>query len=205
MDARTELVGLLAERSVQFGEFTLSSGLRSSFYIDARLTTMSPEGLRVVGEAGLQALRASGWVVDAIGGLTMGADPVAFAIALSSTRDGGPLLRAFSVRKDVKAHGTRRRIEGPFRDGDSVVVVEDVVTTGGSALAAAAAVEHDGGRVAGVLAVLDRGEGGRAAIEAAGYPVISLATAEEVMERARLAQSEGARVRAPSATRAAGA
>jgi orotate phosphoribosyltransferase len=185
MNERAELVRLLAERSVQFGEFTLSSGLRSSYYVDARLTTMSPEGLRAVGESGLRAIRDSGWTVDAVGGLTLGADPVAYAIALTSTFDGGPLLRSFTVRKDVKAHGTRRRIEGPFREGDRVVIVEDVVTTGGSALAAAAAVEHERGTVAGVLAVLDREEGGRAAIETAGYPVIVLASAAEVMAAAK--------------------
>lgn len=185
MPDRKDLVTLLASRSVQFGEFTLSSGLRSSYYVDARLTTMSPEGLLAVAHAGLSAIRASGWVVDAVGGLTMGADPVAYAIALWSTQDGGPLLRSFSVRKDVKAHGTRRRIEGPFRDGDRVVVVEDVITTGGSALAAAAAVEHERGTVVGVLAVLDREEGGRGVIEAAGYPVIALATAGEIMAAAR--------------------
>jgi orotate phosphoribosyltransferase len=185
MPDRNDLVQLLAERSVQFGEFTLSSGQRSSYYVDARLTTMSPEGLRAMGEEALRAIRKSGWHVDSVGGLTMGADPVAYAIALCSTLDGGQLLRSFSVRKDVKAHGTRRRIEGPFRDGDNVVIVEDVVTTGASALAAAAAVEHERGRVAGVLAVLDREEGGRAAIEAAGYPLVVLASATEVMAAAR--------------------
>jgi orotate phosphoribosyltransferase len=185
MNRQHELIRLMAERSVQFGEFTLSSGLRSPYYIDARLTTMSPEGLRAIGEAALRAIRSSGWDVDSVGGLTMGADPVAHAIALCSTYEEGGLLRAFSVRKDVKPHGTRRRIEGPFREGDRVVIVEDVVTTGASALAAAAAVEHERGTVSGVLAVLEREEGGRAAIEAGGYPLISLTQAAEVIEVAR--------------------
>ncbi|HEX6251031.1 MAG TPA: orotate phosphoribosyltransferase [Gemmatimonadaceae bacterium] len=189
MDPRVELVRLLAERSVKFGEFTLSSGKRSDFYVDARLTTMSPEGLRAVGAAGLSALRESGWNVDSVGGLTMGADPVAYAIALASALEGSRLLRAFSVRKDVKAHGTRRRIEGPFRKGDRVVIVEDVVTTGASALAAAAAAEHEHATVAGVLAVLDREEGGRETIEARGYAVIALATAREVIQAARKSHS----------------
>jgi orotate phosphoribosyltransferase len=185
MDPRVELVRLLAERSVRFGEFTLSSGKRSDYYVDARLTTMSPEGLRAVGTAGLIALRESGWEADAVGGLTMGADPVAYAMAFASAMAGGHLLRAFSVRKDVKAHGTRRRIEGPFEDGDRVVIVEDVITTGASALAAAAAAEHENAHVIGVLAVLDREEGGRVTIETRGYQVIALATAREVIALAR--------------------
>ncbi len=185
MDPRIELVQLLAERSVEFGEFTLSSGKRSDYYVDARLTTMSPEGLRAVGAAGLSALRERGWEADSAGGLTMGADPVAYAIAFASALESGRLLRAFSVRKDVKTHGTRRRIEGPFMEGDRVVIVEDVITTGASALTAAAAVEHENARVIGVLAVLDREEGGREAIEAQGYPVIALATAREVIALAR--------------------
>ena len=184
MDPRAELVRLLAERSVQFGEFTLSSGRRSDFYIDARLTTMSPDGLRAIAAVALPEIRASDWNPDAVGGLTMGADPISYAIALASTMDEGPLLRAFSVRKDVKAHGTRRRIEGPFRDGDRVVIVEDVLTTGGSALAAAAAVEHERGTVVGILALLDREEGGRTTVES-DYPIRVLTTATEVISLAR--------------------
>jgi orotate phosphoribosyltransferase len=187
MDPRQELAQLLAQRSVRFGEFTLSSGRRSDYYIDARLTTMSPDGLRAVGTAGVRAIRDADWRPDAVGGLTLGADPVAYAIALASTADGGQMLRAFSVRKDVKAHGTRRRIEGPYREGDRVVIVEDVITTGASALAAAAAIEHEHGVVAGILAVLDREEGGRSTIESRGYPVIALTTAAQVTALARLA------------------
>lgn len=184
MNAREKLVTLLAARSVQFGEFTLSSGRRSDFYIDARLTTMSPEGLQLVGEAGLAEMDAAGWHPDAVGGLTLGADPVAYAIALASMRGVQP-LRAFTVRKDPKQHGTRRQIEGPFRSGDRVVVVEDVITTGASALAAAEAIEREGGTVVGLLAVLDREEGGRAAIEARGYSIRSLSVAREVVARAK--------------------
>jgi orotate phosphoribosyltransferase len=174
------LVALLAERSARRGQFTLASGRQSTLYVDARLTTMSPDGLALIGPAALAAIERAGWTPDAIGGLTLGADPVSYAIAYASALAGRP-LRAFTVRKEAKAHGTGRLIEGPFRDGDRVVVVEDVVTTGGSALRAAAAVRAAGGTVVGVLAVVDREEGGREALEAEGLPVMALARAEEIV------------------------
>ncbi len=176
------LLNLLATRSARRGSFTLASGRRSSLYIDARLTTMSPDGLATVGPLGLAALNEAGWTVDAIGGLTMGADPVSYAIAYASALAGQP-LRAFTVRKEAKAHGAGKLIEGPFRAGDRVVVVEDVITTGGSALRAVEALRAAGGTVIGVLAVVDREEGGRDAIGAAGLPVIALARASEIVAR----------------------
>src|SRR5919204_6594373 len=157
--ARDRLLVLLAERSARRGQFTLASGRHSTLYIDARLTTMSPEGLALIGPLGLGALREAGWDVDAVGGLTLGADPIAYAISYASAQGGAP-LRAFTVRKEAKGHGTGRLIEGPFRAGDRVAVVEDVITTGGSALRAAEAVRAAGGTVAGVLALVDREEGG---------------------------------------------
>src|SRR5690348_1603814 len=117
------LVDLLATRSARRGSFTLASGRQSTLYIDARLTTMSPDGLALIGPLALAALRRSGWQVDAIGGLTLGADPISYAIAYASASSDTP-LRSFTVRKEAKAHGTGRLIEGPFRDGDRVVVVE---------------------------------------------------------------------------------
>lgn len=183
--ARNErLIELLAEKSVLFGEFTLASGHRSDFYVDARLSTMSPEGLRLIGEEGLGRLERAGWNVNAVGGLTMGADPIAYAIAYASAATARP-LRAFSVRKEPKGHGTGKRVEGPFRNGDIVAVIEDVITTGGSALAAIDAIRQEGGMVAGVLALLDREEGGVAKIEALGVPVLALARGSEVLEAAR--------------------
>jgi orotate phosphoribosyltransferase len=168
---------LLLERSVRRGEFVLASGQRSSYYIDCRLTTMSAEGLVLVGRAGLAAIRRSGWSVSAVGGLTLGADPVAYAIAAASFLDP-PTLDAFTVRKEAKGHGTKRLIEGNFVPGARVAVVEDVITSGGSALRAIAAVEREGGQVAGVLAVVDREQGGREAIEQAGYNVVALTTSQ---------------------------
>jgi orotate phosphoribosyltransferase len=182
MPDHDRLLSLLAERSARRGHFTLASGRQSTLYIDARLTTMSPEGLALIGPLALAALRGSDWNVDAIGGLTLGADPVSYAIAYASALAGSP-LRAFTVRKEAKAHGTGRLIEGPFRERDRVAVIEDVITTGGSALRAAEAIRAAGGVVAGVLALVDREEGGREALAAAGLPVITLARATEIVAR----------------------
>src|SRR6266576_606665 len=150
---------LLREHSVTRGDFTLASGRRSTFYIDARRTTMSGEGLVVIGALGLARLTARGWAPDLVGGLTLGADPVAYAVAAAARAQGMP-LDAFSVRKQAKAHGTGKRIEGCFRPG--------------------AAVTAEGGRVLGVLAVVDREEGGRTTLEQAGHPVEALVTATDL-------------------------
>src|ERR1700693_5106424 len=180
MTDQSTLIALLAERSAKRGQFTLASGKRSTFYIDARLTTMSPEGLSIIGPFALSVLRQTGWNVDAIGGLTLGADPISYAISYASARSDHP-LRAFTVRKETKTHGTGKLLEGPFRQGDRVAVIEDVLTTGGSALRAIDAVRAAAGTVVGVLALVDREEGGRQAIEKAGTPVIALATASQII------------------------
>jgi orotate phosphoribosyltransferase len=180
MTPQASLLELLATRSAKRGAFTLASGRQSSLYIDARLTTMSPDGLVLIGALGLAAIREAGWTVDAVGGLTLGADPIAYAISYASASTGAP-LRAFTVRKEAKAHGTGRLIEGPFRAGDRVVVIEDVITTGGSALRALDAVRAAGATAVGVLAVVDREEGGREALEATGVPVRALARASEIL------------------------
>lgn len=179
MTDQSALVALLAERSTKRGHFTLASGKQSKYYVDARLTTMSPEGLSVIGPLALFTLRQSGWEVDSVGGLTLGADPISYAISYASARSDRP-LRAFTVRKEVKSHGTGKAIEGPFKEGDRVAVIEDVITTGGSALRAIEAVRAANGIVAGVLALVDREEGGRQAIEATGLSVISLVAASQI-------------------------
>jgi len=158
-----------------------ASGKQSKYYVDARLTTMSPEGLSVIGPLALSTLRQSGWEIDAVGGLTLGADPISYAISYASADSLRP-LRAFTVRKEAKSHGTGKTIEGPFKEGDRVAVIEDVITTGGSALRAIEAVRAANGIVAGVLALVDREEGGRQAIEAAGVPVISLVSASQIIK-----------------------
>ncbi len=173
------LVALLRQRSVIHGAFILASGRSSSYYIDARHTTMAGEGLAVIGSLGLATLRAQRWTPRAVGGLTMGADPIAYAIAHAARLEGG-VLDAFSVRKQAKAHGAGKRVEGCLAAGDTVVICEDVITSGRSALDAIDAVRTAGATVLGVLAVVDREEGGRAAIEAAGVPVVALVSVSEL-------------------------
>ena len=186
MTTHDRLLSILAERSARRGQFTLASGRQSTLYIDARLTTMSPDGLALIGPLALAALRDVDWRVQAVGGLTLGADPISYAIAYASAETNTP-LRAFTVRKEAKAHGTGRLIEGPFQAGDRVAVIEDVITTGGSALRAVEAVRAAGGTVAGVLALVDREEGGRDALVSAGLPVVALARASDIVERLPIA------------------
>jgi len=180
MADRASLIRLLAIRSAQRGDFTLASGRQSDLYIDARLTTMSPEGLIAIGALGFGELRRSDWKVNAVGGLTLGADPVSYAISYASARSRMP-LRAFTVRKQAKTHGTQKLIEGPLQPGDRVAVIEDVITTGNSALQAIEAIHAYGAIVIGILALVDREEGGRSSLERAGFSVIALMTITEII------------------------
>jgi orotate phosphoribosyltransferase len=180
MTDHQRLIGLLAERSARRGQFTLSSGRVSTLYIDARMTTMSPEGLALIGRLGLAEIARAGWNPQAVGGLTLGADPISYAISYASSTSPNP-LRAFTVRKATKTHGTGKLIEGPFKPADDVVVTEDVITTGSSALQAVAAIREAGGRILGVLALVDREEGGREALEREGLVVRVLASASAIV------------------------
>jgi orotate phosphoribosyltransferase len=173
--ARERLIAQLREHALVIGEVTLTSGARAEYYVDAKRAILRPEGFAAL--AALVAAQVSQWGATAVGGMTMGADPVACA-ALA----GGADARAFFVRKDAKAHGLQRRIEGPpLLPEDRCVVVEDVVTTGGSTIAAIAALHDAGHEVCGVISVLDRLAGGGAAIEAAaGAPYRALSTIDEV-------------------------
>lgn len=171
------------ERSLRTGDFTLASGVRSSYYVDARRTTMTAEGQFLVGRVALERIRAQGLDVTHAGGLTMGADPVAYAIARASW-DSGPRIDAFSVRKVPKDHGTGQRIEGGLPSDAPVVVVEDAMTTGGSTLSAIEAVEEHGATVVAALTLVDREEGGRERLAAAGYSLIVLFRAQELLEAA---------------------
>ena len=174
-ESRRRLIGELREHALVLGEVTLTSGAKAQYYVDAKRAILRPAGFTELGR--LAAAQVAAWEGTAVGGLTMGADPVACA-ALA----GGARARAFFIRKDAKAHGLQRRIEGPpLLAEDRCVVVEDVVTTGGSTLVAIAALHEAGHRICGVLSVLDRLAGGGAAIEAAaGAPYIALSTIDEI-------------------------
>jgi len=182
MDGRERLLDLLAERSFKIGDFTLVSGRKSRYYVDARMTTLSAEGQALIGALGLRAMDEAGLSPEAVGGLTMGADPIAYAIAHRSFLDGRP-IEAFTVRKQPKDHGVGRQIEGCFEPGRSVVIIEDTITSGGSALKACQVVDAAGGKILAVLALVDREEGGREAIEAEGFRVVSLVKLSELRER----------------------
>jgi orotate phosphoribosyltransferase len=175
VDARQRLIALLREHALVIGEVVLSSGATASYYVDAKRATLLAEGFTAMGE--LVARQAGEWGATAIGGTTMGADPVACA-ALA----GGFGGKAFFVRKEVKAHGLSRRIEGPLLDaGDRCVVVEDVVSTGASTVLAIDALQQAGLAICGVISVLDRLSGGREAIEAAaGAPYLALCTIDDI-------------------------
>ncbi len=168
------------ERSLEKGDFVLASGARSSYYIDARRTTFSAEGQYLLGIVGLQALWSSGLSPDWVGGLTMGADPVACALAHRSWLENQP-IQAFSVRKEPKGHGTARQIEGGLPPGSDVVVVEDSLTTGSSALKAVKVLEDFGVSVLAVFTVVDRQEGGEQLITEAGYSFLRVFTADELL------------------------
>jgi len=173
--AGTRLIAELREHALIIGEVTLTSGALAQYYVDAKRAILRPEGFAAL--AALLAAQVQEWNGTAVGGMTMGADAVACA-ALA----GGANAKAFFVRKDAKAHGLQRRIEGPLLDlEDRCVVVEDVVTTGGSTLAAIDALQREGFGICGVVSVLDRLAGGGEAIErAAGAPYVALSTIDDV-------------------------
>jgi len=177
---RRRLAEILQVESIKKGDFVLASGRRSNYYLDCRRTTLHPEGAYLVGKLVLDAADRRGWGAEAVGGLTLGADPMATAAAVVSYLDERP-IRAFLVRKEAKTHGTGQQIEGAPAAGAAVVLVEDVITTGGSTLVAKEACVAAGLVVKGVVALVDREEGGRAALEAAGLEVEALFTAKELL------------------------
>jgi orotate phosphoribosyltransferase len=175
MTARESLINELRIHALILGEVTLTSGAVAQYYVDAKRAIMLPTGFRALGELVAEQARALG--ATAVGGMTMGADPVACA-ALA----GGADVKAFFVRKEAKQHGLSRRVEGPLLDdADRCLIVEDVVTTGGSTLRAIEALQDEGRTIVGVVSVLDRLAGGGERIEAAaGAPYVALATIDDV-------------------------
>ena len=183
---KEQLLEILKEKSVCRGAFTLASGAQSDFYVDAKLTTSDPRAALLVGSVGWELVkettRAGIIHVDSIGGLTMGADWMALSIGIAAhLEDLQAALRVFSVRKSAKEHGRLKRIEGNFSPGDSVVVVDDVITTGGSTIQAIDAIEEAGGRIAFVIALVDRQEGGRENIEKRGHKVVPIFTRADLI------------------------
>jgi orotate phosphoribosyltransferase len=182
-EARTRLLEILLERSFEVGSFTLASGRKSDYYIDCRTTTLHPEGAYLIAMLFLDRLKSrseeTGRRVDAVGGLTLGADPVVGALISQGQVLGMP-LRGFIVRKEAKGHGKGKQVEGCLEKNDNVAIIEDVVTTGGSALKAIAAAEGLGAKIVEVMAVVDREEGGREALADKGYELFSLFTTSEL-------------------------
>jgi orotate phosphoribosyltransferase len=179
--ARQELLKLLARKSFRLGEFKLSSGGTSDYYIDCRATTLDARGAQLVGQLFLDEMRGQGWHADAIGGLTMGADPIVVAVAVTSGT-----LHGFLVRKAEKQHGTGQRIEGFREKGARVVIVDDVCTTGSSTVQAIEAAREYGFEVAGVMCLVEREDAhGRPSVEKAAAPAnfISIFTANDVRKQ----------------------
>ena len=176
---RERLRELLKRHSLMFGDFTLASGRKSNFYFDSKRTTLLPEGSYLAALEILRAIREHEIEAEAIGGMTLGADPLVCPVAALSQTQGTP-LRAFIVRKATKGHGTERRIEGNLEPGSRVIVVDDVVTTGGSTLSAIEAVEAAGYRVVAVLCLVDREEGG--ADKLAAWPYYPLFRRHEIFD-----------------------
>jgi orotate phosphoribosyltransferase len=177
---------LLRSRSVFYGDFTLSSGARSRYYFDCKLTTLHGEAASLIGSIVHGMIREQEALrnvqIDGIGGLTMGADPIALATGIASFHEHPERpLNVFIVRKTQKAHGQGKQIEGNFKAGDRVVVIDDVVTKGEATVQAIDAVESQGGKVEFVIMLVDREEGGRARIEARGIPTFPIFRKSELL------------------------
>lgn len=171
------LIALVREKALKFGDFTLASGKRASYYLDGKQITLDSAGARLIAEGMLDLLGTP--LPVAVGGMAIGADPITAAVITIAGVRGLP-LKGILVRKQPKDHGTQRYIEGPVKPGDDVVIVEDVVTTGGSSLEAIERVEAFGLKVRRVLAIIDRMEGGAQAFASKGYELSSLLTIRDL-------------------------
>jgi orotate phosphoribosyltransferase len=170
------LINLVREKGLEFGDFTLASGKKASFYLDCRRVTLDSRGANLIGNGILDLLGEN--LPDAVGGMAIGADPITAAV-ITLAHQRGHHLSGFIVRKEAKEHGKGRAVEGPVEAGQSCVIVEDVVTTGGSSLKAIQHVEAFGMKVQRVIAIVDRLEGGCEAFAAAGYELTTLLTVRD--------------------------
>ncbi len=180
-----QLMELIREKSLKFGDFTLASGKKATYYLDGKQVTLDSLGAKLIGQGILDVIRnekafltEEGELPDAVGGMSIGADPITAATIIMAAINGIP-LRGFMVRKQSKGHGTNQYLEGPVKAGDRVIIVEDVVTTGGSSLEAIQRVEDAGLKVVGVVAIIDRMEGGAEAFAEKGYTFRSLLTIKD--------------------------
>jgi len=182
-DMKNRLIELIIEKAFRYSEepvFRLVSGRMSNYYFNCKAVTLYPEGMHLIGNLLFDLIKNLD--VKGIGGLTLGADPIAYAVAYTSYLRGGP-VEAFVVRKTAKSHGTMQWIEGNIKRGDKVVIVDDVITTGKSTIEAITRSKEAGLDIVKVIALIDRQEGGKEAVEASGYKLDSIITREEVMER----------------------
>ncbi len=182
---KKRLIELVISRTFKYTDkptFKLASGRMSSFYFNCKPTTLHPEGMYLIGNLMYDFIKARrGWKVKGVGGLTLGADPVANAIAYTSYLKDDP-MESFVIRKEPKKHGTMQWVEGDVKKGDRILIVEDVVTTGGSSIKAVQRAKKCGLKVVGVLTLIDRQEGGKEVIEKLGIPCKALLTKEEIFE-----------------------
>ena len=186
-DPRDQLLKLLLRHSFQYSAdpiFTLASGRKSRYYINCKKTSFMPEAMPLLGRLFFERIKAvehrNGQRIDAVGGLTLGADPIACATAYHSALEGAP-IQAFSVRKEPKAHGAQKWVEGFEESGARVAIIEDVITTGASTLKAIDGALHAGFKIAAVLALVDRQEGGREELQKLGYKLEAIYTAEDLL------------------------
>jgi orotate phosphoribosyltransferase len=187
LPARDQLLDLIVANSFRLGEFTLSSGIKSDYYIDCRTTTLHARGAELTGHVFFELFRGLNWRAQAVGGLTLGADPIVVAVSIISAQAGAP-VHGFLVRKTEKAHGMGRRIEGFQQKGAHVAIVDDVCTTGSSTIQAIEAAREFGFNIVGVACLVEREEaGGRPAVEkaAAPAPFISIFKSSEIKARAK--------------------
>jgi len=185
----SSLLEILKNKSVSYGDFTLSSGKKSKYYIDSKKTTFDAEGATLAGEIFFERIKSLPAKVDTIGGLTLGADQIAISTIITALRQD-TFLKAFTVRKEPKEHGMKKYIEGNLSESDKVVIIDDVITTGSSTIKAIDAVEKAGAKIIRVIALVDRCEGGRENIVKRGYEVDSIFTIDQLLDKKKYLNSE---------------